>query len=524
MSMNPLRRHGAFAVVLAALAALYLWLNAFDDLGGLGGDGLIYAVTARAYAPFGPPDALAAEVAGGTQFPPVYSLLLMAGGGAASLLAAHLATAFFLLCAFASFYLWLCSLGVGRLQAALGVALLGAMPGTWVQSFYLHPEGLYVALTLAALNLLTLAERTARAGLFWAASVAVGLAIVTRTVGVALLPALAVTLFRSRPRWWIGMIAAALAPEALWSALHHPPWGYADTLIAQYGGDTSLRNVLGAIAGSVVASVKGLGWNVVQTPRLVWPAAAVGIASMAVALWRFVHCKPDAWYLMAYLGVMALWPFPEEAWRLTWVVVPILLGHFLWAGEQVLRRAGVSSGRIRSALSSAPGLIAGLTLLPGFALLTARAAHPLTDLHPAYRHVPEWYDPLLPKAQWLAESRLATVDGLREFAARVPEGQCVFSTRPLMTSFFTGRTAHFTPREGEGDAAFDEELRRKGCRFFVVFHDAGRAYTRAYYPLDRLGTRLEVIAKSGIDIGPADERRVAELAILKPDVSGAPAP
>lgn len=509
------RRHGAIALVLASLAALYAWLDAFDDLGGMGGDGLIYLATARDYAPYWPPDALAAEYGAATQFPPVYAWLLMASGGASSLLAAHLATLVFLLCAFAALYAWLVTIGVGRVQAALGVALFAAMPGTWVQSFYLHPEGLYVALVLVTLTLVTRAERTARAGVWWAAAATAGLAVVTRTVGITLLPALGVALWRKRPQHWPGMLAAPLLPQALWSVAHQPPWGYGDTLASYYGEQSSLSDVIGTALGSIRPTIEGLGVNVVQTPRLSWLAAVAGVLALAVALWRFARLRPDAWYVAAYLGVMMIWPFPEEARRLAWVLVPILLGYCLWAGERALQRLPAVSGWPRTLLAHAPVLALALVVLPGFGLLVARAADPLAYLHPEYRHIPEWYDPALPKAQWLVEIRRATAGGFRDFAPLIPADECVFSTKPLMAGFFTGRIAYAVPPSRVDDAAFEREIALRGCRFFVLHRDTGKGYATPHYPLDRLGGRLELLAVRGIAVGPDNDRIVAALAVLK---------
>ncbi|MEK6806996.1 MAG: hypothetical protein AABY95_10165 [Pseudomonadota bacterium] len=120
-----------------------------------------------------------------------------ASGGAINFLIAHSVTTLCLLAAFVMFYCWLIALELGPARA-MGVALFALMPGTFLQSFYPHPEGLYGALVFVALTSVLKAEATADRRTFWVVSVAIAVALVTRTVGVTLLPALALTLLRHR--------------------------------------------------------------------------------------------------------------------------------------------------------------------------------------------------------------------------------------------------------------------------------------------------------------------------------------
>jgi hypothetical protein len=508
--MKILRDHFAFALVLLPLAVLYLWLNASDDLGSLRGDGLIYVNTARHYAPYWPADEQAATWAHVTQFPPAYAAVLAATGGAFDFRLAHGITTVCLLASFAALYAWLIQLGIPRLRATVATALFAVTAGTFLQSFLLHPEGLYVALGFTALSLLVLGEQTPRTSAYWVASAAVAVAILTRTVGVTLVPALWIALARNRPRGWPVMAAAAVAPGLLWSLLHHPPWSYADTLKAEYAG-APLESILATVLRSMAAAGAGFADNLLRAAHLQWVVVSLGAIAAAVALWRFVRWRPDAWYLAAYLAALALWPYPQEAQRLTWVVVPLLLGYVVWAGDRLAPR--VPAARMRPAVSWAPVAVLALIVLPEFALLMGRATHPLARATPAYRHVPEWYEPRLPAARRLTEAQLGTVQAFREFATQIPRGECVFSTLPMVAAFYTGRDARFPPWESTDDRAFMEETRQAGCRYFVFTLEPGRGYTRAYYPLDRLGDRVQILAEQ--PLGAGGERPAAALAVLK---------
>jgi hypothetical protein len=514
-----LRRYAALAVAFAVLGAAYLAIGMFDGLGSLQGDGLIYVVTARHYAPYWPGDEVGAIYARITQFPPVYPALLAATGGAVDFLVAHTVTTVTLLTAWIAFYGWLIALGLGPGRATLGVVLLALMPGTFQQVFYLHPEGLYVTLVFLALALLLRAEGRAGSRDYWMAAAAISVALVTRSVGITLLPALLLVLARNRPRGWPAMLALAVAPAVAWALVHHPPFSYGDVLRENYG-EASLAQMAAAVAGATAVTLEGLVANVTELARLHGVVAALGVIALVVAIARGLRGQPDAWYVAAYLGVMALWPYPQEAVRLTWVIVPVLLGYLLIGGQWLATRLSAQGLAVRSMVAATPALMLAVAILPGAALTAARAVHPLTRDTPALRHLPEWYrgDPVV--SQWLAEVHLGTVEGLRQMADLVPEGECVYATAPLLTTFYSGHGAMIPPLESVDDAAFAEALSRAPCRFFVLTLMPGRGFTASFYPGERIRARVEIVAEHSIGVGPPDQRRVTALAVLQPAMQG----
>ena len=508
-------RHAALLCgLLAPLAALYAWLDVHGGLGSLKGDGLIYLSTARHWAPYWPADPIAATWASLSEFPPLYPALLAATGGAADLRLAHGVTVLCLILGFAAFYGWLVGLGVARARAALAVAVLALAPGTVLQSFHVHPEGLSVALVFAALALLALAERSGRAAWYWTAAVAVGLAILARTVGVALLPALLLVLVRARPRGWPAIAALALAPGALWAVLHDVPSGYGDSLAGHYA-DASPGAIARSIGASIAATASGLAGNLSQSPRLAALVLAFGALALALAAWRFVRGRADAWYALAYLAVLALWPFPQEAPRLAWVVVPFVLAYLAWGAERVAARLPGDLSRLRPAVAWAPLAVLALVVLPEFLLLAARATHPLAREQPAVRHVPQWYHPDLATAAWNARLHLGTVEALERFGPGIPEGECLFTTLPLVAGFYARREALPPPAESMDPADFDDALRGAGCRFVLFTELSGRSGSEApFYPLERLGGRVEIVDEHVVTLPDGRQRRVALLGAL----------
>lgn len=519
--MKMLRNHAVVLPALLALGAMYVWLNWFDEVGTLSGDGLIYFLTALDFAPYWPDDSLAQAIAATSLFPPVYPFLLMLAGGGASFLAAHVATAVLLLAAFAAFYAWLITLGIGRVQAAAGTVLFAILPGTFLQSFYLHPEGLYVAATLFALASLEVGERTTRTAWFWWASAAVGLALLTRTVGVTLLPGLAIVLLRHRPRGWVAMALLPIIPAAAWAIGQRPALSYTEVLVSKYGTASGLETLIADVAGLITAMVEGLMWNVVQGAGLVGVAAALGCVAALVAVWRFARGKADGWYVAAYLGVLAIWPYPQEAWRLTWVIVPILLGYLLLAGEVIYARAASLSGPVRAALRWVPVVAMTIVIVPGFTQYLGRAVDAVRLGEPELRHLPQWYEPDGKAAGVLARAQLETLQALREFAPLVPEGECMFSVSPLVTAYIVDRNVSHTPWDHQDDRSFNDEIASKGCRYFVMLGIRTR-YKTPFYPQARLGERLEIIAEHRMGVPGTGGPLVALLGILRADPAETP--
>lgn len=511
--MALLRRHGAFALALLPLAALYFWLTWFPEIGTGHGDGIIYLVTARHYAPYWPADALAATWAAQTQFPPLYPALLAAAGGPLDFRLAHGATTVFLLAAFAACYAWLVALGTGRALAAAATAAFALVPGTFLQSLYLHPEGLYVALVLLALALLARAEQDSAPALFWVAAAAVGAAILTRTVGVTLLPALAIVLFRQRPARWPAMLVLAVAPAIAWNLAHDPPWSYTDTLRSYYV-DAPASAIWQTLATSIVTDATGLLENLLRSARLRGVVALLALVAAGVAVVRFLRGRADAWYVAGYVAVLALWPFPEEARRLSWVLVPFVVGYAVLAAQALAARAPATLERLRPALPWAPVAVLALVVLPELALLLGRATHPLAA-SAGYRHYPEWYEAPLAPARWLAELHRATPPAMRRFGRQLPEGECAFSTMPLIASFHSGRDVRPPPPEAADAQAFEDGLRAAGCRFFIFTLDSGRGFSTFHYPLERVRDRVEILDEVRIEHGGEGERLVAALGVLR---------
>ena len=177
-----------------------------------------------------------------------------------------------------------------------------------------YSESLYLLLSLAAF---LLAER----GRFWGAGIAGGLAALTRPVGLALIPALAILAWRSPQRRralaGVGVIPAlfSLYPLLLWLWIGHP----LAFLAAQKGIWRRHLSAWGPLGGFV----EGIEQHAVKDLLV-----AVALVALAVVAWKLLGAAYGV-YALVSLALPLSWPSDTHAlWsiaRFGLVLFPIVL-------------------------------------------------------------------------------------------------------------------------------------------------------------------------------------------------------
>lgn len=502
-------RHWPILLLLALVGSVAFPATWSGELADLGGDSAAYLLSARHFAPYAPADAVARSFAADSQFPPLYPLVLALGGGALDLHVAHAVTTVCLLAALAAFYATLLGLGLSRGLTLATIVLFAVMPGTVAPALQLKSESLYLALSLGGLALLSRAATSNRLRDYWLATALLAAALMTRSAGLALLPALLVVLVRQRPRHWLWMPVALLAPAVAWRLLWSPaPY---ESLLGFYAA-ASPEAVLARLAFNLEGFLWGLAGNVLQTHALFSVLAPLALVSAAVLAWRFCRFHADAWYLAAYLATMVLWPYPGEGQRFGWVVMPWLLAYAVWAADRLAGRLpgrALTTGAVRW---SVPAMLA-LLVLPAFHLTVQRA---LQAPDPALARLPEWYGVDPESALSNAQGHLDIARAIAEFGPQLPKDECVYAIKATVVALLTGHDSHFPPVERTSDAEFERWVDQKRCRYFVLIAASdGDAYRSSFYPRDRLKDRLEILAVRAS--GSADPPRiVAALAVLAP--------
>ena len=491
--MQVSRAYGVWFQVggFALLSVVYLFWTWSHVLGDYGGDNAVYLFMAQYYSPWGGYSELAAMYASLSQFPPLYPFLLGLFHAGGNILVAHIVTTGFLLLALVAFYFWLRAFGLSALLASVTTLLFALLPGTYFQALSIHSENLYLLLSLVCLAATARAESDGRDHWLWVAAIAVAGVTLTRSAGISLLAAFTVYLILNRGIGGWRLMLAAAAPMALWSLvggqLQH---GYLSVLKDNYGS-----GLLGALAEQlyVGAHMIWYGWysNFTTSPVGVPVMAVIGVVCLAGMAHRLYLRKLDGFYVLFYLLMIIAWPFPAESQRLMFVVVPILMVQGMALVKDQIRPRVRGHALDLSLLMYVPALV--LIAMPALALAVARFVQPLPEPFAEYKYTVYWYsaDPYAAYVTIMSDSRFA--ESLRGIPGVVPEGGCIYSTKPAIVSLYSNRLSIPPPREAVSDQEFHELLRGTNCQYFHLAAYASPTFGTPYYPAERLRGSLKVL-------------------------------
>lgn len=508
---------------LARLPAETIWLTAgflllcgvyyvwgwSRTLGDFGGDNAYYLLIARHFSPWSAHSDVAAYFYANSLYPPLFPLVLALFGGGESLLAAHAITITLLLFAFIALYLWLRSLGRGRTESSLVTLLFALLPGTYMQALSLLSENLYLLASLGCLASASMFDNTRRQRWLWVAAICAAAAMLTRGAGVSLLAAFVLYLVIHRPRGSWRLVLAAVLPIVLWKFLgQQQAPGYLSSLADKYGPDLPA-----ALMRQFTLGVWMLwhGWttNFTGGSAGIWLTAVVGLLGLLGAAWRVYLRKLDGMYSGLYIGLVFIWPFPAEARRLLFVIVPVLLVQcLLLLGKLkplVLARQRVLSGHLLV-------LLVAVIAAPDLLLTARRFVQPLPDQTSHFRRSQDWYVPDVVEARNNVLFDEALTGHLKTLPGLVPEDGCVYAIKPSLVGYYAGRISMAPPRLNWNEAEFNAYLDKTNCRYFYLMAFASPTFPELYYPLSRMNSSLRMVSavrvagSSGDPVGMLAER------------------
>ncbi|MBL6751695.1 MAG: hypothetical protein ISP90_14305 [Nevskia sp.] len=490
--MPAVRRHLWLFAILALVAPAYFFWTWTGQVGQFGNDGPNYLMMALHYSPYAHTLAIYDEAAAVSRFPPLYPIMLAWAGAGADLHRVHAVTTVFLMAALAVFYAWLSIQGARPAQAALLLLLTAALPGSWLLGLSVQSEYLYLFWSLLALALLSAHRRKPRTELLYAAALAVAAAALTRTIGVTLyLPLLLAARHVPRRNAVLALLVAAL-PMLIWHLLHRATLGYTDALGGLYGG-RPLDAIRAQLAKELPALRNGFIGNFMRGSPLLRPAAdALGALCLAAALWRTRRGSPEAVYIAAYLGILLFWPYPEEAERFVWELVPLLLAQPLLLLAEADRQT-LAAQRPQLATAAAAAVILAL-ILPALSLASDRYRNAAYSGVPDARGLLSWYGGSdLDDAVHRVFSQVVIMDAMRRIDQEIPAGDCVAAMRPDLINYFSRRRSAFLPINSIPDPYFQKILHAPGCRFVFTSTATDGRYPIPLHPMQRLGNGIRVL-------------------------------
>ena len=463
-----------------AITVFYYWMSWSPEVPILGGDHAVYLLAADYLSPFnGRGHDVIRAVMPYAFFPPLYPLVLgITGGTSAHVEIAHVVTVSFLIGALVCYFLWAQRETQSSYQAFFLMTVFAFLPTTFFQSFGILSENLYLLLSLMAVGLL--ARPDIPLSRLYAISVVIGLAAVTRTVGVTLIVAFAIYLLLHRRDRWMPLTAVSLVPVVSWSLLKS--WlGYTGGylwILDSVVQETPLSDLL---LKQIIMESHGLwaGWitSFDPAPSVVTlvVGSAIGAICLAGTLHRIYLRQFDGIYLILYFGILLLWPFsqPEDARRFLYVVLPILLLHGLKFTCRRMRRFSLLKPAI---YGYAYLLMITFIVLPAAGLIYHRLAMAADDANKEYANSLYWYsgqDLNRVRLKIKAYDKLAL--SWRRISKTVPESECVYSVDPTWFMLYADRPSYSIPRASTKDEFVKAA---KDCRYFYI-----ASYARPPYPL-----------------------------------------
>ena len=490
MPYAPAIRHGGVWAAAAALAIVlaYGGLGFSTVLADFGGDSAAYWLTAQGWSPWFPATSLQREFAAASTYPPLHPLLLAWVGASQTLLAAHLATVLVLLGGIAALA-WFCRRAGLDGLATTGIVLTYACCATVrYEGLDLHSEPLYLLLSMAALALGASLARRPNVRVALVLGLLVAGALLTRSAGLALLAAVAVTGLRLRQRrWGLAVLPGMLALVAnTW--LQRSPQRYTGEFLARWAPDLwldTLLQQLQALSASWTVAIAGQGAPLFA----LWYLGLFGLAALAAGIFRAWQGHFDGVYFLCYVALAAAWPYPAETVRLLMPVLGLALAELCLAARSIWDCRKTLLLRQLWVFILLFALIDALRFGARFLVPVPAALEP-------YRHTLFWHQPDPTQALASVGFMHGAAQLLEQLPAIVPAGECVFAIKPALVAALGQRPAKAPPPAGRADAEFRAGLDEGGCRYLLLLRIFSPSYPEPFYPAARMKDALEVVAKA----------------------------
>ncbi len=447
-----------FWVVLVVMAAVFPVFAWHENTAGFLTDDGMYLLMADFFSPYyNANHHIQQFIIDQSRFPPAFPVLIaLLGGGSANMPAAHLVTCATFIASGVMLYIWARRTLDSRELAAACLAIYALLPKTLVYVTEIWSEFLYMALVLAVLILLDIAarspsQRRVRETLC-AAALFIGVAVLTRTIGVALFAAFVIFLVLQPVRQRFLYIGIAVSLPVFWQivkVINGYGGGYTGDLEKYFstsGIQVLLLEDLPANASLLLAS---WGRHFAVTPAASWPLQAASILLLVLALagaaQRAMNRRPDVHYAAVYLAIILVWPYPDHNTRFLYPLIPLALVYmFIGLGLIAPAVGGQVPQYVRAALVL--GLLA--LVYPNAVFVVDRFHEPVPEHIPGdYRHTRQWLRGSdIERIHREADQKATVIRLLERAGEHFGRRQCVYSAHPISTMLYADRISIIVPR------------------------------------------------------------------------------
>jgi hypothetical protein len=199
----------------------------------------------------------------------------------------------------------------------------------------------------------------------------------------------------------------------------------------------------------------------------------VCLLGMAIRLYQK---RLDSFYLLFYFSLILVWPYPAEAKRMMYVILPILLGQGILLLNH-LSRLAVSKKTLQPALIF---LILLLVIsLPGTLFIFGRFTQPVPAELEQYKRNKYFYYMLF--------------EDLRSLDAKLPPKAIIYGVKPSIISFHANRLALQPPGPNSDWSSFLSKTTGSSDTYFYLMGITSPSIKTPYYPLELIRDRLEIL-------------------------------
>jgi hypothetical protein len=451
------RENSVFTLFLAAMLAAYsihlFSFTLFEGFATFANDAGSYVLLARKWSPFYEPG-IAANIWPLTHFPPGFPWILAITGASKSLYASHVLVSLLLLASIALFA-FMSRANLGAIRSAVLVTAVILLPGMIISTMGILSENIYLLTSLSALFLYSNIKTRHDIPPGWLLLLLflITLTVLTRTIGLALILTIAIAPFLDkslRPAQKTAFFLTAACSLVLWQL--------AGIVTPQPDGVT-YGEVFGLATRTLHTPFDYLSafWAVIQT-NLIQVVSAfnhylslsnpnawfflfsllVLILCMVALALRLSRFKPDAIYLMFYLVIVTIWPYPEEMTRF---LHPVM---FLLLLQPAIVFTSPAGGRQKPFTLGVTLLVAGLLFLNSLYVQAsmvqlrelARASKP--EIANSYHY---YADPVRERGEQTATYHASLMSAMVGSAAHIPVEDVVASVKHSNFAILANRQA-----------------------------------------------------------------------------------
>ena len=428
-------------------------------------------------------------------FPPLYPLVLGLIGGPDSIFRLQILQSLIVAGTAIALFAWSRRI-LGPVLAGIATLAFCILPITTVYIQALMSEPLFMGLLFA--TFVSATRGSARAT--WALA---SLLILTRTIGIAILPALLIGKWEGGTRKQrVTGAACAILPLLTWHAVKR----YTLDLSGNYVVDALAMPA--AVVDSLTRALTTLPSWAIAAPEsgLVLYIGYVVFAAGTLNLLNHAFRKDlPALFFLGYATIVLVWPYPAELPRFFFVVAPLVLVYAL----QLARH--IPSGAVRIA-AYAPVMV---ILCAGALRLGDRITAPMPDALEGYRHGEMWMGGRSRTGRLnLIEATHRGVLLSREVAGLLPDGECAYSEFASWASFYAGTPIHHPPDTVYVPGA-DVATFLTNCNYLLSFSfSAPQRAADGHHVLTSLGDLADPLSASFMEI---DGQRQLAAALVRID-------